>query len=171
MPIYLCNPGGGEKEPWRHGIHVYATPFNIDATDRASTAQGGVRDLFAGVPNVDEDQDKESSTSVNQLVGRLFTEEFSSVRIHESSDGNNQTDSELIHSQHSCIPIRRVRHAEVVLIDDVCIAYSRYWLRLRWPGNKGGFAGYIAMSHVSINEKEGKIFEVLFLVINVWDLI
>lgn len=42
------------------------------------------------------------------------------------------------------VAIRRVRHAEVVLVDDVCIAHGRYWLRLRWPG-KGGFAGYIAL--------------------------
>lgn len=42
------------------------------------------------------------------------------------------------------VAIRRVRHAEVVLVDDVCIAHGRYWLRLKWPGT-GGFAGYIAL--------------------------
>lgn len=42
------------------------------------------------------------------------------------------------------VAIRRVRHAEVVLVDDVCIAHGRYWLRLKWPGS-GGFAGYIAL--------------------------
>lgn len=41
--------------------------------------------------------------------------------------------------------VRRIRHAELVLVDDVCVAYGRYWLRLRWPGQRGGFAGYIAM--------------------------
>jgi hypothetical protein len=46
-------------------------------------------------------------------------------------------------------PIRRVRHAEVVIVDDICVSYNRYWLRLRWPGSKGGFAGYIAMGLVS----------------------
>jgi hypothetical protein len=45
--------------------------------------------------------------------------------------------------------VRRVRHAEIVLVDDVCIAYGRYWLRLRWPGHKGGFAGYIAMGRIA----------------------
>lgn len=44
--------------------------------------------------------------------------------------------------------IRRVRHAEICIVDDVCVAYQRYWLRLRWPGSKGGFAGYIAMQRV-----------------------
>jgi len=42
-------------------------------------------------------------------------------------------------------PVRKVRHAEVVLVDDVSIAYDRYWLRLRWPGPQGAFAGYIAL--------------------------
>jgi hypothetical protein len=47
------------------------------------------------------------------------------------------------------VPIRRIRHTEVVLVDDVCIAYGRHWLRLRWPGHKGGFAGYIALGKVN----------------------
>jgi hypothetical protein len=46
-------------------------------------------------------------------------------------------------------PIRRIRHAEIVLVDDVCIAHGRHWLRLRWPGHKGGFAGYIALGKVN----------------------
>lgn len=52
-------------------------------------------------------------------------------------------------SANAGLPIRRVRHAEVVLVDDVCVAFDRYWLRLRWPGRKGGFAGYIALGKVS----------------------
>ncbi len=47
------------------------------------------------------------------------------------------------------LPVRRIRHAEVVLVDDVCIAYDRHWLRLRWPGKKGGFAGYVALGKVN----------------------
>jgi hypothetical protein len=39
------------------------------------------------------------------------------------------------------VPIRRIRHSEIVLVDDVCIAYNRYWLRLRWPGTSSGGAG------------------------------
>ena len=35
-------------------------------------------------------------------------------------------------------PIRRVRHAEVVLVDQTLVAYGRTWLRLRWPGDQGG---------------------------------
>eukprot|EP00559_Dactyliosolen_fragilissimus_P007383 CAMPEP_0184871098 /NCGR_PEP_ID=MMETSP0580-20130426/39908_1 /TAXON_ID=1118495 /ORGANISM="Dactyliosolen fragilissimus" /LENGTH=663 /DNA_ID=CAMNT_0027373597 /DNA_START=173 /DNA_END=2165 /DNA_ORIENTATION=- len=46
-------------------------------------------------------------------------------------------------------PIRRVRHAEIVLVDQVAVHYGRYWLRLRWPGPRGGVAGYIALGSVS----------------------
>ena len=53
-------------------------------------------------------------------------------------------------------PIRKLRHSEVVIADDICIAYDRYWLRLRWPGSKGGFAGYVAMGLVSeVNKAKG----------------
>ena len=45
-------------------------------------------------------------------------------------------------------PVRRVRHAEVVLVDQCLIAYGRYWLRLRWPGEMGGFGGYVALGKV-----------------------
>jgi len=41
--------------------------------------------------------------------------------------------------------MRRVRHAEVVLVDRVSFRYQCYWLRLKWPGPQGGFAGYIAL--------------------------
>jgi len=44
---------------------------------------------------------------------------------------------------------RKIRHAELVLVDDVCQAHGRYWLKLRWPGQKGGFAGYVAMGLLS----------------------
>lgn len=41
--------------------------------------------------------------------------------------------------------IRRVRYAEVVLVDAVFWIYGCYWLRLKWPGPRGGAAGYIAL--------------------------
>jgi len=41
--------------------------------------------------------------------------------------------------------MRRVRHAEVVLVDRVSFRYQCYWLRLKWPGPQGGCAGYIAL--------------------------
>ena len=77
MPLYLCQPGSGKPEPWRHGVSVYATPF------------------------------------------------------HEEKEDVPQR------------PLRRLRHGEIILVDDVCVAWDRLWLRLRWPGRKGGFAGYL----------------------------
>ena len=82
MPLYLCQPGTGKPEPWRHGISVYSTPAPVDS-------QG------------------------------------------EPSSGER--------------PLRRLRHGEIVLVDDVCLAWERHWLRLRWPGHRGGFAGYLPL--------------------------
>lgn len=82
MPLYLCQPGTGKPEPWRHGVSVYSTPSPVD-------------------------------------------------REGESSAGER--------------PLRRLRHGEIVLVDDVCLAWDRYWLRLRWPGHRGGFAGYLPL--------------------------
>jgi len=58
------------------------------------------------------------------------------------------------------VAVRRVRHAEVVLADEVSASYGRYWLRLRWPGPRGGVAGYIALgvvpSSVGADESNAK---------------
>jgi hypothetical protein len=70
---------------------------------------------------------------------------------HNSTSKNQGDDDDLLASIHSAkygLPVRRIRHAEVVLVDDVCIAFDRHWLRLRWPGTKGGFAGYVALGKV-----------------------
>lgn len=45
-------------------------------------------------------------------------------------------------------PVRRIRHAEVVLLDQCLIIYGRTWLRLRWPGKQGGFGGFVALSRI-----------------------
>jgi hypothetical protein len=47
-------------------------------------------------------------------------------------------------------PIRRVKHAEIVLVDQVSVHYGNYWLRLIWPGKRGGVAGYIALGGVNV---------------------
>jgi hypothetical protein len=86
MPVYLCKPGCLASEPWRHGIQVYALPFDIEA--------------------------------------------------HKNEASNKPLPKPIL--------IRRIRHAEVVLVDDVCHVAGNYWLRLQWPGN-GKFAGYIAL--------------------------
>jgi len=56
-------------------------------------------------------------------------------------------------TQHIGHPIRRIRHAEVVLVDQVSIRFGRYWFRLRWPGPRGGVAGFIALGLVPNTEK------------------
>jgi len=42
-------------------------------------------------------------------------------------------------------PIRRIRHSEVILVDDVVMAHDQYWLKLRWPGTAQKFAGFICL--------------------------
>lgn len=60
-------------------------------------------------------------------------------------------------------PIRRVRHSEVVLVDEVSLYYGKYWLRLRWPGSRGGVAGYIVLGDSKsipndvLNEWKGRL--------------
>lgn len=129
--MYLCKSGFGHTEPWRYGIQVYSSPFSIDEdTTGSGNGAGGGRDLVVATSPVD----------ASHTVG-----------------GDARNIAEPTPSRSASIvtghPIRRVRHAEIVLVDDVCIAYDRYWLRLRWPGHKGGFAGYIAMGKVAdVNE-------------------
>ena len=90
MPLYLCQPGSGKPEPWRHGVSVYATPF------------------------------------------------------HEEKDDFPPR------------PLRRLRHGEIILVDDVCVAWDRLWLRLCWPGRRGGFAGYLPLDKPSKAEQQDK---------------
>lgn len=134
MPVYLCKPGCWASEPWRHGIQVYAFPFPIDSKDvyaRTSPSEH----VSSDHKNVNVSGElKDTHTTGNERDDNV-----SDTTLH--SDENKVTVPQ-------GVAIRRVRHAEVVLVDDVCIDYGRYWLRLRWPG-KGGFAGYIALGVAS----------------------
>jgi hypothetical protein len=145
MPVYLCQPGAGHAEPWRHGIQVYATPCPIDSKTPVH-AGGGGRDLVvanwtpdASNNNDNDNEDDDAPTNANATTG-----------ASASASANTPAGG---------FAVRRVRHAEVVIVDDICIAYDRYWLRLRWPGHKGGFAGYIAMGIVSetMDPRKGKL--------------
>lgn len=128
---------------------ISATPVdgsNRDPLVHAALSTSG--DAVNNNPRTSLEQNLSSSQPL------LTVGENANASSPENSDASMQhllTQSFLLR----CNPIRRVRHAEVVLVDDVCIAYDRYWLRLRWPGTKGGFAGYIAMGRVS--EYEGKV--------------
>lgn len=134
MPVYLCQSGAGYNEPWRHGIQVYAAPFPINPKNAPITQSGGGRDSVVLPPS-------------NPDVAQWQTGQQQQQQQSQSQPQQPQTSM----SHLSGMPIRRVRHAEIVLVDDVCVAFGRYWLRLRWPGHKqrDGFAGYIAMGTVS----------------------
>lgn len=129
MPVYLCHPGGDTPEPWRHGVQVFAAPCKIDADAPSSLAPtiGSEKDLIVAdwTHHKDDDDRRNNPTQVTNVVGRVTR------------------------SMIALQAVRRVRHAELLLVDDVCIAFDRFWLRLRWPGRKGGFAGYIAMGTLS----------------------
>jgi hypothetical protein len=53
-------------------------------------------------------------------------------------------------------PVRRIRHSEVVLVDQALRAYGRTWLRLRWPGDQGGFGGFVALSNVDHDDNDNE---------------
>ena len=127
MPVYLCQPGFGSTDPWKHGIQVYAAPFAIDQDENATSSDAAV----------DSSQQIANARSPIQDNGT-----FNSASNHTYAF-NFGGDSSKVGA-----PIRRVRHSEVVLADDICVDHDRYWLRLRWPGKTGGFAGYIALGKV-----------------------
>ncbi|KAL7465456.1 hypothetical protein ACHAXS_005787 [Conticribra weissflogii] len=66
-----------------------------------------------------------------------------------------------LRKQRQLPPVRRVRHAEVVLVDQVLVAFRRHWLRLRWPGEHGGFGGFVALGEVEEDRGEGGMGEVV----------
>jgi hypothetical protein len=132
MPVYLCLAGAESDEPWKHGIQVFAKPFAVPepvttTTTPTTTTSPLPLDRTVGT--------SEPIHLVQQQQHHGMTHQDLAATTAIAAAGNN----------HS---IRKVMHAQVVLADDVCIAYGRYWVRLRWPGSKGGFAGYIAMHKI-----------------------
>ena len=121
-------------EPWRHGLQVYAYPFPIDNIQQP------------GPQSPTSNQRRTTSLSINPNlpVTTTFPDDENRQDV-PSSDGLFIPNSPTANG----IPIRRIRHAEVILVDEVCSYYGRYWLRLRWPGEQGGFAGYIALGSVN----------------------
>ena len=151
MPVYLCQSGSGYNEPWRHGIQVYAAPFSIPSAAASGlggsgTASGsGAADGNAAAASSSSSQWESQQQQQQQVSSR-----FSLARAQQQQQpGATGAPSEQQQQMLAGMPIRRVRHAEIVLVDDVCVAFDRYWLRLRWPGQREGFAGYIAMGMVS----------------------
>lgn len=152
MPVYLCKPGWSASEPWRHGVQVYAYPYPLVPTARS-----------ANTSNVNQtstnssDNESRNNTSIPRLGPTVVAEAISTESNEEqlerippspARDESYQSHPFVPNSGHILpkgVPIRRVRHAELVLVDEVSIHYGTYWLRLRWPGPRGGVAGYIAL--------------------------
>jgi hypothetical protein len=139
MPVYLCQSGAGYREPWRHGIQVYAAPFPVNVSGPTSSGRDSAVLAPFGTTAPQGPQQQPSSTQAQN----------STQETMEQQQGSSVMQRQATEQQINGIAIRRVRHAEIVLVDDVCIAFGRYWLRLRWPGQGKGFAGYIAMGLVT----------------------
>ena len=78
------------------------------------------------------------------------TTTMSNSNSHNVQVGRHSASNPTASSSQPASAIRRIRHSEVVLVDDVVYMYSNYWLRLTWPGSKGGFAGYVClMAHTN----------------------
>jgi len=149
MPVYICQAGSNSSEPWRHGLQVYAAPFNL-----------------ADLPSGDS---RDGHESVCTLASRMVssTEGATQTPLDNNTNSYSNIASNINREQHVKplrfgLPIRRIRHAEVVLVDDVCIAFDRHWLRLRWPGCKGGFAGYVALGKVNETSASRQALDVLY---------
>lgn len=163
MPVYICQAGANSSEPWRHGLQVYEAPFPLTDVPANVSSQGHHVTAPHMVPTASEGNsqgDDESAGLANDPPvrrPRSQTRRANFGRGGHSSDVSSFTEDgnvgegvqQHIASLRFGKPVRRIRHAEVVLVDDVCIAFDRHWLRLRWPGSKGGFAGYVALGKVN----------------------
>lgn len=165
MPVYICQAGSNSSEPWRHGLQVYAAPFQLSDLP-SGDPRGGDGNVCTLAPRMvsstgDAGQTQRDNNHNNNNLRtqreRQFRHELTyGVNANNpNNSSNNEHNNDAIREQQHIeslrfgLPVRRIRHAEVVLVDDVCIAHDRHWLRLRWPGRKGGFAGYVALGKVN----------------------
>ena len=155
MPVYICQAGSKSAEPWRHGLQVYAAPFSLANVPPSESLDGNDNTASADVANQLE---QDNNNIVNERLRR--EQQFKRELIFgRNNDVNREEDPTA--SLRLGMPVRRIRHAEVVLVDDVCIAFERHWLRLRWPGYKGGFAGYVALGKIDETEFTRQKLEML----------
>ena len=148
MPVYICQAGSNSSEPWRHGLQVYAAPFQL--TDLPSgDPRDGVDNVCTLAPRTMSSTNFAVQTQHNNNAMNFNNDPRRQFSANDPDRSNNTNRENLnVQPMRFGVPVRRIRHAEVVLVDDVCIAYDRHWLRLRWPGSKGGFAGYVALGKV-----------------------
>lgn len=127
MPLYLCKPGGN-SDPWKYGVPVYAKPFRVeDSTTQQQTTHNNTRECIPSDTN-------------NNLK--------SSNRSNDALEAHRKPLIEKDELPSLFKPIRKVRHSELVLVDQVSSHYNRFWLRLRWPGSNGTVAGYILLGEL-----------------------
>ena len=160
MPIYLCNKGSNEDEPWKHSIDVYAEIFDIggsndDDDPSLPTAQSLVTNnnnnntIHSGELQLLE-QHGQSAWTTNNDQGAAHENDSTGAVVVAKKKNSRKASKKLALAQnnnnnHHGKVMRRIRHAEVVLVDDVCTKFGHCWLRLRWPGSNGGFAGYVCL--------------------------
>ena len=140
MPVYLCKPGVFALEPWRHGIPVYSEPFALGKNQEFVELEAALAPATATVPTnnydrVDRQDSRGQPNSEASSVTGAVTSNHHSQQPHRSGTLTSERN----------IPVRRIRHSEVVLVDDVTFVFGNYWLRLRSPGSKGGSSGYICL--------------------------
>lgn len=88
-----------------------------------------------------DDDDDNGNLNMSETLSMLQSSSSTSSRVPLSSRPHFPSSSQYVRPN----PVRRLRHAEVVLVDQCLSAYGRTWLRLRWPGELGGFAGFVAI--------------------------
>lgn len=152
MPVYICQAGANSSEPWRHGLQVYAAPFQLMDLSSGEPRDGQNENICTLAPQMTSTSDMTNQAQGNNNNRQQLVQQFQPQQIFTAN--NSYSNSMAREQQHLGslrfgLPVRRIRHAEVVLVDDVCIAFDRHWLRLRWPGKKGGFAGYVALGKVN----------------------
>ncbi len=146
-----------------------------DGGERGGYSENGNEEGEDDYADGDSDGDYEDGARMRSTVSSLRRQQYlnirnTMVRSHSSSgddsDNGNDNFSEksiILQSSSSRVPlsegshlsspsqltrhnpVRRLRHAEVVLVDQCLTAYGKTWLRLCWPGELGGFAGFVAV--------------------------
>lgn len=178
MPIYQCKPGSDSTEPWRHGLPVYALPYPIDSHDAGSVigrnnsnaTQGHTKTGTHAAIDINSNYRTNATTSSTATDSHVqmhqYEDEDTRYTTHTLAGAQNLTASHVNNTPQNPssssssqiigggivrgLPIRRVKHAEIVLVDEISVHYGNYWLRLRWPGDRGGVAGYIALGSVNV---------------------
>ena len=160
MPVYQCKPGSKSKKPWSHGVPVYALPFpfnskradgiNVTRTEESNfktTQTLTAVDNRVNENNFDDTHNYTDNNNEAQDQIHQYEDDDTRYTTHNLADGNAARDLSNPSARTALqrAPIRRVKHAEIVLVDEIDIYYGTFWLRLRWPGKRGGVAGYIAL--------------------------